>query len=133
MLFEMMIKKLEDTFPSLEYSVDREHYFISIPAKNESVGGIEIQDEMDEMIVFIGNFTHWHIGCYEQSFSEKEKFENICNQVIAFLDDLFNDQVVMWGGKKAGGFYLKNEKPNSKSYLGFGKQNKEWVWSGEKY
>jgi len=102
---------------------------ISIPAKHNDVGPIAIKDDIDELTVFVGNFTHWHVGCYDEKFTESQKAESIAGEVIDFLRKLFSDQIIIWGShKKGGGFYILGEKPNSKSWLGT--QHKEWVWSG---
>jgi len=129
MLLEAMIQKLGEEFPSLELSVNKDEHIVSIPAKHKDVGGIDIQDDEYELTVYLGNFTHWHVGCYEKNLNEKEKANFITTEVTDFLKDLFKDEVVMWGShEKGGGFYHKGEKPNSKSWLGA--QHQEFVWSG---
>lgn len=129
MLLRAMIKKMEESFPEIKFTVNEKDHLISVPAKHEDVGSVHIQDDFDELTVFVGNFTHWHVGCYEEGLNEQQKSDSIAEDVSEFLSDLFNDKIVMWGGyKKGGGFYLKGEKPNSKSWLGA--QHKEWVWSG---
>jgi hypothetical protein len=125
-----MIEKLKAEFPSLQFTVNAENSRITIPAKNEDVGNIEIQDDVDELMVFVGTFTHWHADCYTDELSEKQRADEIAKKVTNFLHDLFNEQIIMWGSHlKGGGFYLKGEEANSKSW--FGKSRKEWVWSGE--
>jgi hypothetical protein len=65
MLLEILIKNLESQFPSLNFVVDEENYLVIIPSLHEEIGNIEIQDDGTEMIVFVGHFTYWHVGCYE--------------------------------------------------------------------
>jgi hypothetical protein len=130
MLLSVMIDKLRLEFPLLKFSIDDANSRISIPAKNEDVGSIEIQDELDELNVFVGKFTHWHVGCYADGLTEKQKAEEIAENVADFLHSLFNDQIVMWGSHlKGGGFYHRSEASNSKPW--YRKSRKEWVWSGE--
>lgn len=132
MLLQAMIKRIENDFPDVELKVNEKDHLISIPARHEDVGKIDIQDDFDELTVFVGNFTHWHVGCYEESLTEQQKADSVAENVSEFLKDLFNDQIIMWGcHQKGGGFYLKGERPNSKSWLGA--QKKEWVWSGPLY
>jgi len=129
MLLETMIEKIKEDFPSLKFSVNKEEHLISIPAFNEDVGGIQIQDDEYELTVYIGHFTHWHVGDFEETNNEKEKAINIANEISEFLNDLFENKIIMWGKhEKSGGFYHIDEKSNSKSLLG--KQHEEWTWSG---
>lgn len=129
MLLQAMIKKMEKDFPTIEFAVNEKDHLISIPAKHGDVGTIDIQDDFDELTVFVGNFTHWHVGCYEENLTEEQKAESVAEDVSEFLQDLFSDKIIMWGcHQKGGGFYLKGERPNSQSWLGA--QHKEWVWSG---
>lgn len=130
MLLNEIINTFKTNFPKLEYIINNKEQSLTIPAINNEVGDIVIEDELDEIIVFIGNFTHWHVGCYEENFNEKEKAIFIAEEITEFLTDLFNNQIVMWGShRNGGGFYRKGNKPNSKSW--FGKKNKEFVWSGQ--
>jgi hypothetical protein len=130
-LLETFTEELRARIPGQEFSINEEEYVVSIPARNADVGPIEIQGDEDELVVFVGNFTHWHAGCHEEALSEQEKARDIANQVVEFLEELFSDQIVMWGSHKyGGGFHRIKDKPNSKSWFGFGKLHKEWVWSG---
>ena len=129
MLLQAMIKVLEKDFPEVKFSVNEKDHLISIPPKHDEVGSIDIQDDFDELTVFVGNFTHWHVGCYEEDLTEEQKAESVAEDVAEFLRDMFSDKIIMWGcHQKGGGYYLEGEKPNSKSWLGA--QHKEWVWSG---
>jgi hypothetical protein len=116
-------------FPEVKFTLDKGKHLISIAPKHPDVGSIDIQDDDDEITVFIGNFTHWHVGCYEDKLSETQKAKSIAEDIAEFLQNLFDDKIIMWGcHEKGGGFYVKGNKPNSKSWLGT--QHKEWVWSG---
>ncbi len=129
MLLKAIKKEIESTFPSLEFITNEKKGLIAIPPKDKDIGFIEIQDDTNEATVFIGNFTHSHFGCYEENFTAGQKTNYIVAEVMTFLNDMFNDQVVMWGSHtKGGGYYLKGNKSNSKTLLG--KQHEEWVWSG---
>ncbi len=129
MLLQAMIKILKRDFPEVKFSVNEKDYLISIPPKHHQVGSIDIQDDFDELTVFVGNFTHWHVGCYEKNLTEEQKANSVAEEVAEFLRDMFSDKIIMGGCNQTGGsFYLKGEKPNSKPWLG--SQHKEWVWSG---
>lgn len=133
MLLESMIEILNVQFPLLKYSVSEKERAIKIPAQNNEVGGIVIQDDEYEFTVYVGSFTHWHAGCYEENLDEHERIKYISNNVAEFIADLFADEIVMWGSREeGGGFYLKSEKRKSRRRLwfGFGNKRKEYVWSG---
>jgi hypothetical protein len=128
MLLEAVIQELESCFPSLNFAVNKEEYVITIPPIHEGFGNIEIADDLDELIVTVGNFTHWHVGCYEEAFSEQERAEAIAEDVIDFLQGLFNDQFVMWGSHQAGGGFIARNKLQSEQDLL--KAYQKWLWSG---
>lgn len=127
-LLQTMIDKMKTELPEVKFTLDKGKHIISIAPKHPDVGSIDIQDDNDELTVCIGNFTHWHVGCYEDELSEIQKAKSIAGDVAEFLQKLFDDKIIMWGGKTSGGFYEKGHKLNSKSW--WGKQHKEWVWSG---
>ena len=118
---------LDREIPSLE-CVLAEDRVIRIEPVNIEVGGISIEEYFDdEAIVYLGRFTHCHIGCYE-NYTNDQMVESISTEVVNLIKDLINDEIILWARKRSGGFYKKGEKPNSKSL--FGKQYEEWVWSG---
>jgi len=120
-----MIKRLNRDFPSLKFSVNNEEQFITIPPIYKDFGELIIQDEDYELTVFLGNFTHWHVGDFEKPINENE----ITTEVSEFLNDLFKNKIVMWGSNEtSGGFYYKNVKPNSREWLA--EQHNEYAWSG---
>lgn len=127
-LLQTMIDKMKAEFPEVKFTHDKEKRSISIAPKHPDVGSIFIQDDKDELTIHLGNFTHWHVGCYEEELSETQKANSIARDVAEFLQKLFDDKIIMWCGKMSGGCYEKGHKPNSKSW--WGKQHKEWVWSG---
>lgn len=127
MLFELIESDIKIKFPTLQFDANEAEGLITIPANNSDVGDIAIQDDKFEATVYICNFTHAHFGCYEDGFTEEQKNKYIVDSVVEFLQDMFNDQIVMWGShENGGGYYLKGDK----SKLLFRKQREEWVWSG---
>ncbi len=129
MLLQAMITKMETEFPTLDYSVNQDSRSISIRSAYPEIGNIDIQDHYDELTIFVGNFTYWHAGCTVKNLSEPQMAEQITQDVIDFLHDLFNDNIVMWGSHlHGGGFYINGERPTSHTWLGADHQ--EWLWSG---
>jgi hypothetical protein len=123
MLYEAMKKELEAQFPNLQFSADDEKKLISIPPIHENVGSLDIQDDYDELTIFVGNFTHWHCGCINDSSGAVEEVQEIVSGVVEYLHDMFNDKIFMWGSAmKSGGTQLIEDdfKTNKQGY----------VWSG---
>jgi hypothetical protein len=137
MLLAHLIKKLAEYFPNLAWTLSQDSRVLTIQSPCQEVGSVEIQDDDDELTVFVGNFTHWHVGCYEENFSALDKTEYIATNVAEFLTDLFNDKIVMWGSHSGGGgFYNRDEAPrkSKKGWFGFGEvkdDKNEWVWTGK--
>jgi hypothetical protein len=127
-LLETVIRKIESEFSSLHFVVDGDKHTVSILPIYEEFGSIEIQDYGSELIVFVGNFTHWHPSCYEENLSDKEKAEIIAEDVAEFLHDVFNDKIIMWGSNEGGGgFITRDEQQSQKSQS---KIHQMWLWSG---
>jgi len=124
-LIKTFIQELEKELPKLDFSFNENDLIVSIHSNNEEFGNIEIEDDYEELIVEVGNFTHWHAGCYEEGLSEQEMFLRISESVIDFIKDLINDEIVLWGSHKNGGgfYYPEHEKRTSKE--------QQWVWSGK--
>lgn len=126
MLYEAMKKEIETRFPLLAFSYDNEKKLISIPSKDKGVGSIDIQDECDELTIFVGNFTHWHCGYYDESSENQEQVKEIVSEVSEYLTDMFNDKIFMWGSSLEGGGSEHIEE-------GFKTNKQGYVWSGQFY
>jgi hypothetical protein len=95
-------------------------------AKHPAVGEIKIYDHGSELILVAGHFTHGHFSDFV-SKSAEEAENNIAEDVIAFLDRLFADQVVMWGSQAGGGgWYSRDNATNAMVRSGV----QLFVWSG---
>ncbi|WP_447970646.1 hypothetical protein [Nitrospira sp. M1] len=127
-LRDTLIERIKREFPERTFTIDEGESLITFAPNHPDVGSIAIEEDGDELTVFIGNFTHWHAACYEGGLTEAQKAESITDEVIDFLKHLFNDEIIMWRSCLSGGLYRKGQKPNFKSWLGT--QHKEWVWSG---
>ncbi len=123
MLYEAMKKEMESQFPSLQFSTDDEKKLISIPPVCNDVGSIDIQDDYDELTVFVGNFTHWHCGYFNEKSGNPDEVKEIVTEVAEYLQDMFNDKIFMWGSSmKGGGTQLIED--------GFKTKKQGYVWSG---
>ncbi len=102
MIFDHFIAGFKARFPDRSISV-KAGTVATISGGNPNIGNIEIQDDMDKLIVFIGNITHGHFDCYDESFSEEEKQREIASDVLNFLADVFADKIEFYRGKHGGG------------------------------
>jgi hypothetical protein len=80
---------------------------IIIPAQHPAVGNISLWDDGDEVTLEIGDITHGHFAVYDVS-SADELAQAVTDQVVAFLDTLFADQVLLWKARSggAGGWHV---------------------------
>ena len=123
MLYEAMIKEIETTFSSLKFTVNEENKLISIPSIHKEIGSIDIQDDYEELTIFVGDFTHWHCGYFDGKPENSEGIKEIVSEVSEYLRDMFNDKIFMWGNAmKGGGSQLIEE--------GFKTDKQGYVWSG---
>lgn len=132
MLLEKLAEELKANYPNLQFSVSEKEKHITIPAKSNEVGDITIYDDAHELTVGVGNFTHWHASCYEETLSEKEKADLIVSEVIDFLTDLFNEKIVMWGSNESGGgFYNIEGNLNEQDAPLEPEKELKYVWLGK--
>ena len=93
-----------------------------------SIGELSIMDEGDEALVYIGNITHSHFNSYDEALNPEERVKAVSEMVVTFLDDLFKDQVVLWGSAEGrGGFFYRSNGSLPKDIT---KEEKLFVWSG---
>lgn len=125
MILRHLIPKLETLFPG--------HFHVSgtvvtFPEKHPAVGSVEVHDEVEELTVYAGNFSHLHFSSYDNSLSKEEAAERIADDALAFLIKLFADKIVMWGSHSGrGGCYERDAGPSSTFSF---KRGQEYVWSG---
>ncbi len=125
MYFDVLITKLKLEFPDVEFNVDQSGYLVSIPPTYPEFGNIEIQDDNEEFIIFIGGFTHIHISCHDLTITKQKRVEVAVNEVVEFLYDLFTDKIVFWGSSENGGGFYYPEFSSIKN------NERKWLWSGE--
>jgi hypothetical protein len=117
MLAETLIPLLKARFSDRPFVVGTgSHPAATFPAIHPEVGDLVIQDDGDELTVYVGNFTHVH-------------FDNV-DDTLAFLEDVFADRMEFFGSHLGGGGCRKRAgKPRgvvSKALLG----RRTYVWSG---
>lgn len=127
MLLDKLVAEIERCFPNLEYSTDAENKEIMIPSGSAVIGNICITDDIHELSVFVGNFSHWH----SSSTDPDNATSIIVEQVVEFLRDLFQDKIVMWGSSESyGGFYSTELDEAHQDTPLESESVRKYLWSG---
>ena len=122
-LYTTLKNEIIKNFHSIEVTFDDQKKLITIFSIHKDIGNINIQDDYDELTVFVGSFTHWHSSYYNAELANIEQLNQVVFEVIEYLKDMFNDKIFMWGTAKTGGGTKYIEK-------GFYPKNEGYVWSG---
>jgi hypothetical protein len=142
-LTDVLIPRLLDRFPgrglrtgSLTGAPSPRSPCAVFPAVHPEVGDIQIFDDGDELTVVAGNFTHGHFECYDINTKDPARSEQIVANIVAFLEDLFSDRMVLWGSHKgSGGWYARGDREGTELVDEFrdatgGGRPRLYVWSG---
>ncbi|ACJ30875.1 Conserved hypothetical protein [Shewanella piezotolerans WP3] len=134
MLLQVVEGNIRNEFPSLKYFMNESNDTLIIKGPNDCIGDIELEDDLDEIIVMVGNFTHWHAACYDQTISKEERDKQVSAEITGFLKDLFTNKLVLWGSHQAGGgFYNIDFDINEQDSPCEPIEVEQYFWSGEKY
>ena len=134
MLLQIVEENIQNEFPSLQYSMNESNDTLIIKGPNDRVGNIEIEDDLEEIIVMVGNFTHWHAACYDQTITKDERDKQVSAEIIDFLRDLFSNKLILWGSHQtSGGFYNIDLALNEQDSSCEPSEVEQYFWSGEKY
>jgi hypothetical protein len=122
---EKLILRIREKFPGrrMEFGV-APAAIVTFFADHPDVGDVQIFDEGSELTLVAGYFTHGHFSDFS-SASKEEAEANIVEDIAAFLDRLFADQVVLWGSNQTGGGWYIRELKRSEWARG-----PLYVWSG---
>lgn len=129
-MVEIIISRIQAAFPQLEFETGKPpDPILQLKAKDQSVGGLFIYYDGEEATVEIENITHGHFNPYDARLTQMERIDIITQDVIEFMQELFNDQVLLWKRPSGimGGWKRLNvmqEKPKLSS------KNEYFVWSG---
>lgn len=127
MLKQKVSETLRNTFGDVVRLDFESRDFAVFAAKHPSVGDVVIEENYGELIVFVGNITHGHFGSYEADLSEAEHVAVITQNLVGFLQHLFDDKYLLfkapWGGGWTLPEHVKERKLKSRS--------RQWFkWSG---
>lgn len=127
-ILEAIAKALRSNFPSLEFALNEELGRIEVPANNAEFGPLVFEEFLEnEVILYLGHYSHRHIEHYEEGASQTEIIAGICDQVIAFLPRVLNDEIVVWSSRRGGGHCAVADKPAEHTIWEGARQF--WVWS----
>jgi hypothetical protein len=104
MILDRFIDGFRRRFPERALEVRDSGSVVAISPGSPAIGAIEIQDDLDELTVFVGDFTHGHFGCYEKKLSLSDREERVANEVLDFLTDVFDDKIEFYRHKRGGGW-----------------------------
>jgi hypothetical protein len=127
MIALVLIPKLQSRFPGRGLRTASPPTPCAVfPAIHPEVGEIEIYDDGSELTVVAGKFTHGHFSNYDDRLSDAQKDDQIAEDVVAFLDKLFADQIILWGSHQGGGGWYNARSEESD----FARNMKKYLWSG---
>jgi hypothetical protein len=129
MIRDVLIPRLRERFPERGLRVaDPPDPVATFPAAHPAVGAVTIWDDGDELTVAIGDITHGHFSSYEEGLAAGQRAEQIVSDVIAFLEGLFADRVLLWKSPGGGGGWRILESAEGISSLDAG--DLTFTWSG---
>ncbi len=127
MLKETVSKELVKQFGEAVRVNSENAEFAVFAAKDSDVGGVTIEEDGNELIVRIGEITHGHFGSYETELTQDEHAASIAEDVIKFLIELFDDDVLLFKSANSGG-WARHDMIKPSDILS---PNTEWYkWSG---
>jgi hypothetical protein len=103
MIVDRFITGFEERFPGRAYELRASDATVVILGDNPAVGRIEVQDDGNELIVYVGDFTHGHFSCYDDSLAQDEIEADVVTQVLEFVSDVFADKVEFYRTSYGGG------------------------------
>ena len=129
MIRDHLISQLKERFPSVAFFFDEPPKPVaSLQSPCSALGELQIHDDGDEATVYFVNATHGHFGCDDETLDSEQREKQIAEDVIGFLDCLFEDRVVIWRalGGVAGGWRVlqPDESAPAPSAL-----RKQFLWS----
>jgi hypothetical protein len=125
MITEKLIPRLQERFADRPLKLGSPPGAIAVfAAAHPDVGDVQIFDDGSEVTLVAGHFTHGHFSDFD-SKSPDEAEANIVDDVVAFLERLFTDQVVLWGSHRGSGGWYNRDRAQSEFAKG-----PRYVWSG---
>ena len=123
-LSQKLIPRLLGRFGTLVHVHEGKQPVATFPAAHADVGDVKIYDDDVELMVDVGNLTHGHFSPRNYEAPQTEREEELIERVMAFLEEVFADQIEFWRSDIAGGWHARGRGepmgPNARRY----------TWSG---
>jgi hypothetical protein len=109
MISEILLPALHERFGERGMQPGRSSNEVAIfPAVHPEVGDVTIWDDGYEATVEIGDITHGHFNPYDDSLSSEQVPKRVSDDVVEFLQDMFEDKVLLWKARdgRSGGWCM---------------------------
>jgi len=103
MILDQFIQAFQTRFPNNAIVLNDTNSIATISGCCPELGNIEVQDEITELIVFVGDITHGHFDCYEESLTQADRDKIVVSNVLDFFEEVFAGKIEFWGSNKMGG------------------------------
>ena len=130
MISDLLIVELKKRFPDRFFAKSAPPDPVAtFSAAHAEVGELRIYDDGGEARVEIGRITHGHFGCWDESLTEVERERDIVDDVVDFIEPVFDNKVIFFSfiAGRGGGWQMlkpdgsRHEKSSFKKYF---------MWSG---
>jgi hypothetical protein len=127
MIRDLLLPELLARFSDRGFRTENSGNTIGLfPAAHPDVGDLYIADDGDEATLFIGRLTHAH---FDSEYGEAEPEKRITDDVLAFLDELFADRILIRKSRRTGADgSMPIEDATACSYIE--PDDLTYVWSG---
>jgi hypothetical protein len=129
-LREAFLARLPTAFAGERFDVETGDNVVTFLAKHPDVGPLLVTVDDDEFILFVGMRAHAHFGVTTEGTPD-ERAALLVDEVVAFLQQDFADQIEIYGSGNGGGGGMcqRIDRPRGLlSRLLFGWRS--YVWSG---
>ncbi len=111
LITSLLLPELYSQFPESGMEPGRDPEPIAVfPFEHEDVGDVEIWDEGNSIALAIGDLARGDFGPFGTGYSAEENARRIVEDVLSFLERLFEDKVLIWAtgddyeGRPMGGW-----------------------------
>ena len=130
MISDTLLPALHERFPDRGLQSGSSPNEVAVfPAAHPEVGNVSIWDDGDEATVGIGEITHGHFNPYDDSLTSEQIAKRVTEDVIEFLQALFNDRVLLWKSRDGGSGGWRILAHNTDGSLMEG-DDLTYLWSG---
>jgi hypothetical protein len=84
-----------------------------------------LYDDVSEVIFCVGELTHGHFACYDDTLPPDKREDRVIEEVTTFLEEIFADRVEFWNDGQVGGW-----GPLGNAVAAGRPRARRFVWSG---